>query len=658
MAVLRSCALIAAVVPLALAAQQRPPQIGDIMRLRSVVEIDLSDDGEFVATITAYPDSARDVQVRELSVRRADGRGGPTLLAAGERIANPRWNPAKRQLAYIAPVNGIAQLMVWSPTSGTRQVGTSPFGLVSLAWAPDGDRIATIELDSLPRASTIQRLPDPVRQRQIHLVDMRDGVRRLITAVKRVYDDLDWSPDGFRLVVSHRTDASTRAFVLGMDLSLVDVRDGAMTSLVTRPGMDGGPKWSPDGRYIAFITHDGDTNWIASTHLAVIAATGDRPPQIVSRGVSPERIFVGESAIEWRSDSKAVLWPMPSHQRSVVMEFPLDSTAMVRELRLLDGTVGDVVVARRANRMAFLGSTPRSAWEAYSGDDQGHVQRLSWSNPLLDSLVMPTLEDVSWRAPDGTQIEGVLLRPTRTDGRLPLIAYLHGGPAWLFTSSLAPQGWIPKSVQGELYPLLALASSGIAVLMPNPRGSLGRGESFRLSVVRQLGRLDAGDVLAGVDSLIASGIADSTRLGVMGYSYGGTLTASLLTRSSRFKGAQVGAGMVDPVAAWSEMDIPELVAAYAGGPPWANPAEYLATSVWSRIENYGTATMIQTGDADRRIPPSQARALYRALQARGVRSELILYRGEGHGLVRPSHQRHFMEQVQSWFVEHLVKQRH
>ncbi|MEV0822598.1 alpha/beta hydrolase family protein [Nonomuraea rubra] len=252
-------------------------------------------------------------------------------------------------------------------------------------------------------------------------------------------------------------------------------------------------------------------------------------------------------------------------------------------------------------------------------------------------------EEVTWSGHDGLPVSGLLLRagPARTG---PLVVIAHGGPTWLWSSAFAP------AESNQL--ALPLAHAGATVLLPNPRGSSGRGQAYARAVIGLAGDADLMDVLRGVDHLVASGVADGENVSIMGLSYGGYLAAQAVTRTGRFRAAVVMSGVSD----WLSFATASNLAGgfdplyHAGADP-ATPEGREALAARSPVYHAAlaaTPTLILHGDQDRTTPLGQAEQLYRAWSAAGVRTELVVYPREGHELVEPAHRADAARRVISW----------
>jgi dipeptidyl aminopeptidase/acylaminoacyl peptidase len=259
-------------------------------------------------------------------------------------------------------------------------------------------------------------------------------------------------------------------------------------------------------------------------------------------------------------------------------------------------------------------------------------------------------QEVSWPSPDGTVVHGLLITPADPVGNLPLVVIVHGGPTWLWSDAFAP---------GECNAIaVPLASAGAAVLLPNPRGSSGRGRAYCEAVIGQVGDVDLQDILSGVDALVDQGVADPARLAVMGLSYGGFMAAWATTRTDRFRAAVVMSGVSDWLSFAQSSNLAggyDLMYHPAGDLTTAEGREELvARSPAYRADEAGTPTLVLHGAEDRVTPVGQAEQLHTAWAAGGVAVKLVVYPREGHELVETAHRRDAMRQVVSWLSEHGV----
>ena len=282
----------------------------------------------------------------------------------------------------------------------------------------------------------------------------------------------------------------------------------------------------------------------------------------------------------------------------------------------------------------------------------GRSTKLTDINPELHDLALGTLKPVKWKSFDGMDIWGLLLTPPGwSSGRLPMLVYCHGGPGGGFTFGLFPQ-FMHTVGQIDLYPTEAMANAGFAVLMPMPRGGAGYGEAGQRAIVNAWGEADYRDIMAGVDAMIARGIADPDRLGVMGASYGGYMTSWIVTQTGRFKAASTGASLNDLTDEYYLSDGGEFMADYFKR-PWENAEGYAAHSPLTFADRVTTPLLIQHGERDQRVPIAGAWKFYRALKARGKTVEFDIYPRGGHVLFEPMLEREQMRRNLEWFQRWL-----
>jgi dipeptidyl aminopeptidase/acylaminoacyl peptidase len=255
-------------------------------------------------------------------------------------------------------------------------------------------------------------------------------------------------------------------------------------------------------------------------------------------------------------------------------------------------------------------------------------------------------EAVRFRSRDGTALSGFVVKPLgwRPGTRAPAVLRIHGGP-------VSQWDWSPDVAYHPGWQLLA--ASGFLVILPNPRGSLGKGQEFAAAILADWGGKDTEDVLAAVDDAVARGWADPRRLGVGGWSYGGILTDAVIVRDGRFKAAVSGAGMADMLAGYgTDMYVREWEAEV--GPPWVAPEKWLTLSApFLHADRITTPTLFLGGEKDFNVPILGSEQMYQALRSRGVPTRLVIYPGEFHVLTRPSYVRDRARRELEWYRRYL-----
>ena len=273
--------------------------------------------------------------------------------------------------------------------------------------------------------------------------------------------------------------------------------------------------------------------------------------------------------------------------------------------------------------------------------------QVSRANSDLPKLPLGRTDVIRWKSKDGLDVEGLLTYPLGYEkGRkYPLILTIHGGPAGVFSESFIGRSGI--------YPLATFASRGYAVLRPNPRGSGGYGVKFRFANVGDWGGRDFEDGQAGVDHVIAMGVADPERMAVMGWSYGGFMTSWTITQTQRFKAAVVGAAVTNLWSFTGTADIPGFLPDYFGGEPWDKLEAFQKHSPMTFVKNVKTPTLILHGEADVRVPISQGYEYYNALKRLGVVAKMVVYPRAPHGPREPKFLLDIMHRHLDWIDKYV-----
>ncbi len=312
-----------------------------------------------------------------------------------------------------------------------------------------------------------------------------------------------------------------------------------------------------------------------------------------------------------------------------------------------DVVVGSYSYSKSGNQLAVVMSTTTHPPDAFIVNSPNHVDRMTTINPQVDTWILPQIKRYHWKGANGDEVEGILELPAdyKPGKALPTVVEIHGGPT--SATHLELRFWI--------YGRTLLASKGYALLSPNYRGSTGYGDKFLTDLIGRENDIEVEDILKGVDQLIADGIADGDRLGVMGWSNGGYLTNCLVTTTDRFKAASSGAGVLDQVIQWGTEDTPGHVINFMEGQPWTKAGEYHKGSPLYNLHKVKTPTLIHVGENDPRVPPAHSRTLYRALKHYlHVPTELVVYPGEGHGLTTYTHRKAKMSWDLGWFDKYLL----
>ena len=482
------------------------------------------------------------------------------------------------------------------------------------------------------------------RMSHLWVIDVASHAVRRLTEGPFTVGRFSWSPDGKQIAFDHRVNDANASGGTA-DLSVVTVADGHVRDLVKQDGPDSDPMWSPDGSEIAFETSMANPAFYYTNSLiAVVPASGGTPQPITSA--------FDEDASLVRWTPAGIFFSAASHTWAYLYSIDPVSHAVTRHAPANQWIGFAYSVTPDGRTAAFVAADPTAFPEVFVGPTSTMAARkLTDMSAQTASWPKASLEVISWTSQDGAAIEGVLHKPSdfQAGRRYPLLVVIHGGPTG--TSRPVPFG------STSIYPIDIWTSRGALVLEPNYRGSAGYGAKFRALNVRNLGVGDAWDVLSGVDALIRQGLADPDRVGVMGWSQGGYISAFLTTHdSARFKAVSVGAGISDWTTYYVNTDITPFTRQYLQATPWDDPAIYAKTSPITYIKGAKTPTLIQHGATDKRVPPPNAFELYRGLQDRGVPSKLIVYegfQGVGHGPSKPKSSRAVMQHNLEWFDQYI-----
>jgi dipeptidyl aminopeptidase/acylaminoacyl peptidase len=308
---------------------------------------------------------------------------------------------------------------------------------------------------------------------------------------------------------------------------------------------------------------------------------------------------------------------------------------------------GAFTFSKDFKQVAYRGAGANEYAEIYASPlGSGTPEKLTNAAAQEAGFTVAKREVVRWKSGDGTEIEGVLYKPEdfSPTKKYPLLVVIHGGPTGID---------MPVINADRYYPIERFVAKGALVLRPNYRGSAGYGAKFRALNVRNLGVGDYADVISGVDYLIAQGYVDKDRVGSMGWSEGGYISAFITTSSDRFKAVSVGAGISDWMTYYTNTDITPFTVQYLRATPWDDPEIYKVTSPITYIAKAKTPTLIQQGSADRRVPVPDSFELRQALEDHGVPVKMVLYDGFGHPINKPKQQRAVMEENENWFGHYI-----
>ena len=452
-------------------------------------------------------------------------------------------------------------------------------------------------------------------------------------------DSFSFSPDGTKIAFSAQRDPDLISSFTS-DIYTVTVADGAVKKIVDTPGPDGDPHWSPDGGEIAYTTSNGSKSFFYTDQRIAVVPSQGGTPRVLTLQFDED-----PDLLEWSPDGIY----FAALQKTTSALFLLDpKTDKVTKVEMPGSEIAaQFTFSKDFKHVAYRGTGPNQFGEIFATSIPASAPiQLTHAGEQLKGFDTAHREVVRWKSGDGTEIEGVLYKPADFDPhkKYPLLVVIHGGPTGVDMPMISPDRY---------YPMERFVAKGALILRPNYRGSAGYGEKFRSLNVRNLGVGDYADVISGVDSLIAQGFVDKDRVGSMGWSEGGYISAFITTFSDRFKAVSVGAGISDWMTYYANTDITPFTAQYLKATPWDDPAIYAKTSPITYIAKAKTPTLIQHGGSDRRVPLPNSFELRQALEDHGVPVKMVVYDGFGHPINKPKQQRAVMEENENWFNHYI-----
>lgn len=632
--------------------------------LKAVGSPVISPDGKTIVYSVTSTDWTNNSYDTELWMARNGNEPVQLTRTPKNSSTNARFTPDNKFVSFLADRGDKTQILIISVSGGEAiQVTKDEDGVNGYEWSPDGSKIlyAKSETDTKQDKTIKERFGafgvEGEEYKQTHLWLLNFSYDSILLAgqtpcysVKKdssKTDSLDktkkqdcyslpvataftkgnftvngfaWSPDGKKVLINFQSNPLINSGITS-DIAVIEVGSKKIDTLVKNPTGDFFSRWSPDSKSFLYSSslNDSTTFYYANNRLFIYDMATKTSHEIATD------IDENKFAVDWNKHGLFLSALEKTKQKLYSVDI---SSGKTRPVDIPLDLVGGVSFSKNSDNIALSGRNYADLNEIYSWRFGQPLKKITTNSSQIRNWNVPVNEVVEWKSKDGASIEGILLKPKNFSPtkKYPLLVVIHGGPTGID---------LPDPTPTYVYPIMQWVEKGALVLRVNYRGSAGYGGKFRSLNVRNLGVGDIWDVLSGIDYLNNKGFIDTTRMGAMGWSQGGYISAFLTTNTNVFKAISVGAGISNWVTYYVNTDITPFTRQYLQATPWNDMDIYLKTSPMTNINKASTPTLIQHGEFDKRVPIPNAYELYRGLQDRGVPSKLIVYKGFGHGITKP-----------------------
>ncbi|MBJ7960426.1 S9 family peptidase [Bacillus cereus group sp. N28] len=635
--------------------------IEEIISLPTLSGANISDDGKGVAFVKKTANWKDNTYRNHIWIYEKDKEQSYLLTTGDIDRIHPLWSPDSRDIAYLSPVgdrdNKKNQIFVKSIDGYSElQITDEKEGVNTFKWEPTGKGFYYVaqskECEEIKKRKELygdfQHAGKEHRNNCLYYIEIEKGIQsdkeeREISGVYQLTDGKDFyihnfdiSNDGTKVVFMATPSLNDH---MNGDLYILDVEAEELQKMNVDKLLGGSVCFSPEGSKICYSASirekDYYRNHIQESTLEIYDMnTGEviQPLTNFDSTVMP---------LQWTDKGILIRWQDKTNYRiGLLCE---DGTVEMLSDKV-DGFIMDASITRDGNHISYNKAITNETFEIYLDD-----KKITNENSFFEGELKSNREIISWKSSDGLEIEGVLSTPVEfdTNEKYPLLVVIHGGPAWASFP-------IFSDCFNEKYPIEQFIEKGFIVLEPNYRGSSGYGNEFLKANYRKQGIADYEDVISGVDKLVEKGIADKNRVGVMGWSNGGYISAFCSTYSDRFKAISVGGGITNWGTHYVNTDIPYFIRMYLGNTPWNDPEIYKKTSPMTYIKSACTPTLIQHGEKDARIPTLNAHELYEGLRDMEVDTELIIFKGMAYSPDQPGMNVAIMKQNLMWFSHYIL----
>jgi dipeptidyl aminopeptidase/acylaminoacyl peptidase len=632
--------------------------------VRTPRQSEISPDGSTLAWVVATGNSGTRIHMRAWNqTTPRDSKTRIVSIPTANKTTQPcsegdvAWSPDSKQIAFISDcaTPGQQQIFLADGAAGTPRQLTHVKGFVhNLAWSPDGNQLGFLFVENASRPPGALHAIKPLvgvistatiaEIQRVAVVDLSTGKLSQVTPENLHIYEFDWSPNSknFAYVAAAPPGEDnwwiaqlyTQAFPSGDPHSILQPKLQIAV-----------PRWSPDGKQIAYISGLMSDHGETGGDIYRISSTGGQPTDLTpDRKASPTWVHwfstnrLGFTEVADGESRFSMLNPATGvEDKSARVTFPATIGDGVRQLSLSFSRQNNGEPTVELIQSSF--NHPPEVWA-------GPLNHLTQITHLNDSLQPQwgRSESLVWNN-EGLRTQGWLVYPKNYDPgkKYPLVLWVHGGPANQVLPHWPSAGYSP----------IAFSTLDYFVLMPNPRGSFGEGEAFTAANRKDFGYGDLRDLLAGVDTVTKKFPIDTNRIGITGWSYGGFMTMFAITQTHRFRAAIAGAGISDWKSYYGENSIDQWMLPFFGASVYDDPVVYAKSSAINFIKDATTPTLIVVGDRDGECPAPQSFEMWHALRTMHVPVQLVVYPNEGHGFSNPGDSRDVLERAVAWFAKYM-----
>jgi len=638
--------------------------LNDLYLFDEISSIDVSHSAKQIAYSVSSVDEKKDRYRNDIWLLDVNKNKKKVLIKGRPWVGKTKFSPNDTLVGYLAPGRGqySEYQQIWTINTNyrtKRQLTKLKANINDFEWSPDGTQMIlvadSISVDKKTKSSVQTQKPIVIdryyfkedgkeflgdERQHLHLLDIKSRTTKQLT--KGTSNEIlpSWSPDSKKIAYVTKTGEMDRTNNYDVYVLEIDSTNNPI-QLTTNLGADSSssrPQWSPDGKKIAYL-HGGDPAllWYALQELAVI----DLDTKINS--ILTKELDRNVSSPQWSDDGQSIYFVIEDNMKSQLAKYSLTNQKIKKitpSNYYISGWAKNYVV--RNGKIGLILSNTNSPDEVYFYDENSLSQESHHNSELLSSRKTLKTETISFKAADGEELFGMMIKPDNFDPskQYPLIIRMHGGPV--------SQYGLYFNYDWQLF-----AANDYVVMGINPRGSSGRGLNFQKMIFADWGNVDANDISQLADYAISLGYIDENRLGLGGWSYGSMLTNYVIAKDQRFKAATSGAGISNILSGFGD---DQYIRDYITeiGTPWDNTETWLKVSYpFLNANDIVTPTLFLVGEKDYNVPLIGSEQMYQALKHLDIPTELIVYPGENHSFSTPSYNKDVLERYLAWYDKHL-----